>query len=491
LKKKANILKNLLLCLVLLSACSGKKLDKKDTHKPERKHVEVPFLEDGKLVALMSNNISSYYILKGQPRGFEYEMLKLFCKDNNLDLQVKVIQDFDYLLDSLVAGKGDIAAGNLTITKDRKARVDFTPEVLRTRQVLVQRLPDNYRKLSSKQRKARILNDALDLNGKTVHVNASSSFYGRLENYANENGIDLTIEKVSGDVGTDRLMRMVSEGDIDYTIADENMAKIHQDIYKNIDISVPISLSQSIAWAIPKGQNQLAALVEAWMEERKNSTRYNMIYNKYFGSKSQLRKKGNYLAIVEGQISPYDDLIKQYADNIEWDWLMLAALINKESTFNPSVESPFGAKGLMQVMPRTASQFGVDANYLFYPEANLQAGTRYLQWLDNYWLKILGDNDELQYFVLASYNAGQGHVLDAMRLAEKNGLDPHVWFDNVELMMLKKSEPAYYRDPVVKHGYVNGIQPVQYVTRILSYYSFYKAFQSGVTTETGLAVSAK
>ena len=471
-----NMLKILFIATLVGSSCNSDNHVAVDDDILPDSTASVPFLKDGKLVVLMSNNISSYYILKGQPRGFEYEMLKLFCKENNLVMEVKVMREFEFLLDSLAAGKGDLAAGNITITGERLQRVDFSPEILRTRQVLAQRLPDGYKKLSSKQRKARMVKDALDLRGKTVYVNGGSSFYERLVNLNVENGLNITIQPVQGEVGTDELIRMLADGEIDYTVVDENVARIHEGMYPNLDFSVPLSLSQSIAWAIPKGQKELYRLLDNWLKERKKSTRYNMIYNKYFGSKAQLRQRDNYLAVMGGQISQYDDLIQQYATYIEWDWLLLAALINKESKFNPGVESAFGAVGLMQVLPTTAARFGVAEQDLLNPEFNLQAGTRFLQWLDNYWYKRIQDTTQLHYFVLASYNVGPGHVLDAMRLAEKYGLNPHIWKDNVEVMLRNKSQPKYYTDEVVKYGYCNGIQPVVYVSKIMDYYAYYRAF---------------
>ena len=477
-----NILKFFLPLVMLLSACNTA-IDETDSDDfSEADSISVPFLKDGKLVVLMSNSIASYYIFKGQPRGFEYEMLKLFCKENGLELEVKVINDFDYLIDSLVAGKGDIAAGNLTITAKRRETVDFSPEVLRTRQVLVQRLPENYKKLSKRKIKDQLINDALELDGKTIYVNAGSSFYSRLVNYGVENGIELDVQTVSSDLGADELVDMVSSGEIDYTVVDENIARIHTTVYKNIDISVPLSLSQSIAWAIPKGHSELRNLLADWMEGRKKSTRYNMIYNKYFGSKSDLRVRENYVDIQNGKISPYDKLIQKHAEYIQWDWLLLAAMINKESKFNPNITSDFGAVGLMQVLPNTGKRFGVDSTLLRDPDLNIMAGTRFIQWLDNFWLKRLTDTTQIKYFVLASYNAGPGHVLDAQRLAEKYGLNPEKWHDNVEVMLKNKSQPEYYRDPVVKSGYCNGMQPVQYVQRVLVYYSFYKAFDNRKAT---------
>jgi len=450
----------------------------------EEETANVDMLKEGTLHVLMSNNLSSYYVLKGQPRGFEYEMLKLFCQENDFNLDVKIIKEFDYLLDSLESGMGDLAAGNITVTQSRKARVDFSPEIFRTRMVLVQRLPENKKKLSRAQIKARMVQDALELNGKTIYVNANSSFYERISNLIIENGLDINLQTVESGLGTDELIRMVAEQQIDYTVVDENVARIHLAFYDNIDISVPLSLSQSIAWAIPKGNEGLKNLLEKWVEERKNSSKFKAIYNKYFGSTSTLQSRENFIAISKGQISPYDELIKKHAARIEWDWLLVAALINKESKFNPDVVSPFGATGLMQLMPKTGARFGVSEELLTNPDLNIMAGTRFLMWLDKFWESRIYDPEERVNFVLASYNAGQGHVLDAMKLADKFGLDSQKWFDNVEVMMRNKSQPQYYQDPLVKSGYCNCIETVTFVRVVKQYYENYKTHMERLQVET-------
>lgn len=434
---------------------------------------EVNMLAEGVLHVLMSNNVSSYYIQQGQPRGFEYEMLRLFCQENKLTLDIKIIKDFEFLFDSLASGAGDLAAGNITITKERKERFNFTPEILRTRMVLIQRTPKGSKKLSKNQIIARMVKDPLELDGKTVYVNGASTFYDRLSNFAEENGLDINLQTVTSEIGTDELIRMVSTGEIDYTIADENVARIHKGLYNNIDISVAVSLSQSIAWAVPKGNETLQKQLTDWVNKRKNTTKYNAIYNKYFGKSTVVLGRENYAEIIDGQISPYDKLIQKHAKFIDWDWLLLAALINKESKFNPQAESRFGARGLMQIMPVTAERFGVSQELVTDPELNIRAGTRFLQWLDKFWSSRVSDPTERQKFVLASYNSGQGHVLDGQKLAVKYGLDPQKWDDNVELMMQNKTQPLYYQDDVVKHGYCNCVETVVFVKTVLRYYDYY------------------
>ena len=168
----------------------------------------------------------------------------------------------------------------------------------------------------------------------------------------------------------------------------------------------------------------------------------------------------------------YDDLIKQAADSIGWDWRLLAALIFRESKFNPKAKSWVGALGLMQLMPRTGRSYGV-SNF-FDPEENIMGGTKHLQWLENYWSDKVLDSLERRKFVLASYNVGQGHVLDAQNLAEKYSRNPTVWDDNVAYFLLQKSRAQYYKDPVVKRGYCRGEEPFNYVREIYNLFERYE-----------------
>ncbi|HOU31042.1 MAG TPA: transglycosylase SLT domain-containing protein, partial [Bacteroidales bacterium] len=164
----------------------------------------------------------------------------------------------------------------------------------------------------------------------------------------------------------------------------------------------------------------------------------------------------------------------RYSETINWDWRLLASLIYQESRFKSNAVSWAGAHGLMQVMPETGQRFGVDVTSS--PENNLRGGVLYLQHIQKYFEDKIPDEGERIKFVLAAYNAGIGNVLDAMRLAEKYGRNPLLWDDNVAYFLLKKSDPEYYNDPVVKHGYCRGSEPVNFVAEILARYSEYRNF---------------
>lgn len=442
-----------------------------------------PF-ESGELVVLVNNSFTSFFIYRGQPKGFEYEMLKYVCDEMGLKLKVKIIKDGDHILDSLRMGHGHIAAANLTISKDRMELVDFTEPVFSTRQMLVQKKPDNWRKMNPYTISKALIRDPLELEGKTVTVRKNTSYFQRLVNLMNETNTDLKIDTVPGDMETELLIEAVSNGEIDYTVADENMATIIGTFYGNVDIEMPLSLSQPIGWAVNKGNKVLYDSLNSWIDKNKGSMKYNWIYKKYFELKKgeQQLVKNEIPEVKEGAISPYDDIIRKHAGTIGWDWRFLAAQIRKESGFNPETVSWAGAKGLMQLMPTTASRYKL--NDPFNPEQNIMAGVKYLKWLEKFWEERVPDSLERSKFILASYNTGQGHVLDAVRLAEKYDKDPQKWEDNVETMLKKKSQKKYFDDPVVKHGYCRGIEPVTYVREILEYFELYKAFQD-VKDETG------
>jgi len=197
-----------------------------------------------------------------------------------------------------------------------------------------------------------------------------------------------------------------------------------------------------------------------------------LLHAKYFNNTwSSIIIKSDYYALNTGKVSQYDDMIREFSLSIKWDWRLLASLICQESHFNPNVESGSGAYGLMQLMPETGKNFDID--FTTSPKNNIRAGIRYINFLHSVFDTRITDDKERIRFILASYNAGPGHVIDAMKLAEKNGMNPQKW-DNVAIWLLKKSQPKYYNDIVVKNGYFCGTESVAFVSQILDRYEHYK-----------------
>lgn len=171
-------------------------------------------------------------------------------------------------------------------------------------------------------------------------------------------------------------------------------------------------------------------------------------------------------------ISEYDDIFRDEARRLGWDWRMLASVVWNESRFNNNVVSSQGARGLMQFMPRTAARFGLDGDEVLDPRKSIDAGVEYLLFLERRFVEIK-DRDERIKFVLAGYNAGPGHVRDAMALAKKYGDDPYVWDNNVAKWLLALQESKYYSDDVCKHGFFRGRYTVRYVQNVFKKYHEY------------------
>ncbi len=479
--KKLNILiPSLLSLLLFIHSCNQKKSTKSTDIEEVTADIDLPFYtqKKGVLTVLLDNSLTSYFIYQGKALGFEYEMLALFAKENDLRLELRIIGQVENILDSLMAGKGDLVAANLTISQERKNLFAFTESLFRTKQVLVQRLPDNIQKLTRDEIEHSLIRDRLDLKDKKVMIRKNSSYELMLTNLVAETGLNLLIEYSPSDVVTDQLIEMVSNKEIDYTICDLNKAEIFNAYYDNIDIKTPMSLSQPIAWAVNKESTELLAKLNSWIRKRSGSLEFNMINNKYFEMTKRKEKLilKEYDYVKEGKISDYDDLIKKYAASLNWDWRLLAAQIYSESKFDPNIKSWRGAVGLMQLMPKTALSYGIQGKELADPNNNIIAGTKHLAMLEAYWEKELSDSLEVVKFTLASYNVGQGHVEDAIRLAKKYDVDPTKWDNNISQMILNKSIPKYYNDPVVKYGYCRGREPVNYVKSILKNYELYSQF---------------
>lgn len=431
--------------------------------------------EDGKLRALTTFSGTSYFLYRGQPMGYEYELLQRFADHLGVDLEIHVSENIDSMLHELNHGNVDLVAHGLTITSDRMQQVNFSNYLYLTHQVLVQKKPDNWRTMKWSRLQSALVHDVIELIGDTVSVRMNSSYYQRLVNLSDEIGGKIFIDTLPGDLSTDEIIKMVVDGEIKYTVADNNLASINASYYPILDIDVPVSFSQRIGWAVRPGSEELLVAVNDWIGEMKDEVDYYVIYNKYFKNKRNFRKRieSDFYSLSNNSISKYDEIIQTHAERIGWDWRLLASLIYQESRFNPTAGSWAGATGLMQLMPATAKELKVKNRTN--ADESIRGGSTYL---DRLWSKFEAVEDSIQRlkFTMASYNCGLYHVKDAQRLAEKNSLDPETWDENVEEMVLQLSYPKYYNDPDVKYGYVRGIEPFTYVRQIFERYEHYRKF---------------
>lgn len=438
----------------------------------EVKHDLPAILEQGVLKATTDYNSTNYFVYRGQPMGFHLEMLKLFTQHIGVDLELFVSNDLQENFACLMAqNECDLIAMDLTVTRQRRNLLDFTEPHSQTRQVLIQRRPEDWYNMRSTEIEDQLIRSQLDLARKTIHVQKNTSFMVRLDNLMDEIGDTIYIVEVEEE--TEQLIERVANGEIEYTVSDEHVAMVNQTYYPNIDIQTPLSFSQNLSWAVRHDTPLLKEAIDEWMRKFKQTRQYANLYAKYFKNpRSSYMARSDYHSQGGGKISVFDDHFKRFAEIIGWDWRLIASLAFQESRFRNDAVSWAGAFGIMQLMPNTASMYNV--NYNSSPVDNIVAGIKYLRWIEDRLIKIIDDDEERIKFVLASYNVGIGHVLDARRLAEKYGKNPDVWKDNVDYYVLNKSKPKYYLDPLVRHGYARGSEPYHYVTEILERYEHYK-----------------
>lgn len=458
------------LILVILASYSCKSESNRSYSKRHVVDLE-QIKEQGKLIAITDYNSINYFIYRGQPMGYQYDLLRELAKHLDISLEIVVSNALEETFNCLRMGDCDLIAMNLTVTKERRKKFAFTTPHGQTRQVLVQRKPEGWEKMRESHIERELIRNQLDLENKKVYVQQNSAYYVRMLNLEEEIGDTIDIIDVPDDA--ENLIFQVAEGEIDYTVCDENVAMVHQTYYPNLDVKTAVSFPQNLAWAVNSGANDLRREINIWLTEYRKSTRYAVMYNKYFKNRRSAGiVKSEFFTLSSGKISEYDEYIKEYSQEIEWDWRLLASLIYQESRFEPTAKSWAGAFGLMQFMPTTARRFGISPNSPV--EQQIRAGTEFIKWLDQRFAEIISDPEERIKFILGAYNVGPGHIFDAITIAKKQGLDPEIWSGNVDESLLKKSDPRFYRSPDIKYGYARGRETYNYVHQVLERYEHYK-----------------
>lgn len=417
-------------------------------------------LSKGFLDVTTSYSSTDYYIYKGITKGYHYELAQNFADFLGVKLRiVEVNHDPDNAIRHLSEGKYDLIAINMTITPQRKKKVKFTNPLFETEEVLVQ------------NKRNGLIRQAAELNGKTVFIKKDGPYKRVLKHLRDSLRIHFKISEISGHT-SEEILHLVENGDIGYAVTDRNIAQALSASMPDIDYSITLREGVAVAWATHPGSNDLSDEINAWLAHCKQSGRLNMLYNRYFNHNQQNSHKSKYALIKKGDISPFDEQLKQASQALNWDWRLLAALVYNESKFDPEAESPVGAYGLMQVLPETANMF--DRSDYFTPDSNIYIGVQYLKYLDNLFSAYPIAPEEKLKFTIASYNVGAGHVKDAMRLAEKYGKNPYLWDNHVDFYLRYKTNPEFYLDPLSRNGYCNGQQAYDYVHKILDTYNNYK-----------------
>ena len=409
--------------------------------------------------ALVVYSKTFYFIDKGTQRGTAYEGLRLFEDELNKQLRSKheyvrfvfIPVRRDELIPALIEGRGDIAAAGLTITPERNKLVDFSDPILAPVSEIVVTGP-----------KSPAVASLDDLSSKEVFVRKSSSYYEHLEGLnaqlAQAGKPPVKLIPAPETLEDEDLLEMLNAGLVSFVAADQPIAQFWTRILPNITARTDLTINTGgeIAWMFRENSPKLRDAVNAFIKRHpaSDATR-GEILRKYLRSTKFVKNATSDQEMKKFRTTV--DFFKKYGDQYSFDYLMIAAQGYQESRLDQKAKSRVGAVGVMQVMPQTGRSLGVGDIRQLGP--NIHAGTKYISIIRNkYFANEPKDELNKDLFSFAAYNAGPTRIMRLRTLATERGLDPNVWFDNVELVVAEKV----------------GREPVTYVSNIYKYYIAYR-----------------
>ena len=414
----------------------------------------------------------TFYFLDGVvQRGLAYDAMKEFEIFVNRKLKTKTLKlrmmfipvATEQLIPALLAGAGDIVVANLTDISSRRQVVDFSTPLMTDVQEIVVSGP-----------KSPVISSLDDLSGQKVYVRQSSSYYESLQKLNKkflEQGVaPAVLVRVNRYLEDEDLLEMVNAGIIPLIVVDSHIASVWKDALDKLVLHEHVVLRQSgsMAWAMRKNSPRLKQTVDQFLARHRKGTLFgNIVFRRYLQSDRYVK---NPLSVEDvPQLQQAIAYFKKYAQRYDFDWPMIAAQAYQESHIDQSKRSHVGAVGVMQILPSTAADKNVAIKGLGRLENNIHAGVKYLRFITDRYLK----DEELDDFnrallAFAAYNVGPARLGRLRREAKAAGLDPNVWFDNVEIIAAKRV----------------GREPVQYVSNILKYWVTYELLlqQKSLTT---------
>lgn len=424
---------------------------------------DLPELLDRKLLRVITyRGPSNYYFDRGRLRGFEYELVRRFADAHRMRLDVVIAHSHEELRRLLLEGRGDLIAAGVPEGGFGEARFASTRTTDFIAPVVIGRQDEPP------------LRDARDLAGRRI-VLAPESPYRDLLAGLQEEGIPLEIVDADPDLDIEGTLFRVARGMYDLTVIGSQQVKAELGRQINLQVHFALTGPEPAAWVVRRGDTQLRAALNDYLAREFRKGYYNVLYSKYIENPQAPPADAGRLA--EQRLSPWDDIVHEYADRYGFDWRLIVAQMYQESRFNPEALSNAGASGLMQILPTTAEFMG--AGDINDPRQGIEAGIRYLDHLRSQFEEDLLLEDRT-WFTLAAYNAGPQRIQRARRLAAEMNLDQDRWFDNVEKAMMRLAVP-YTRDGEVVRDCRCG-QTVVYVRDIRTRYTNYVRLTQSLRT---------
>lgn len=459
----------LLLLIGMLSSCIQTRKERESEKVNYRKWSEI-IASDTLRVGTVTSP-TDFYFYRGEPFGLEYQKVSRFAEAHKLKLDIKVTGSRDSLMAWIKSGAIDLSITPFAMTSEISKSYDFAGIVDTIALVVVQN-----------KSITPLLRQVGDLDGKSIYVSSNSPAEMRLEQIIAEAALDSLHILPVDSLGDVDLIKSVADGDsIRYAAVDTRLAGLFERHHPTLDTELRISVPLRYSWMLHKGNQSLTEQISRFFSSSSNEEEegdpdrlLTMESGNYFKG---LRSPFPTPTIRQGAISPYDEIFMQEAKRLGWHWTYLAAIAFTESRFIPDIVARSGARGLMGVMPATGRAYGVSKDQLLDPLTAVRVAVNCLRDNEKSFSNIR-DIHERECFTLAAYNAGYGHVLDAMRLARKYSAPDSVWDGGVREYLLLKSTPKYFNDPVVKYGYVRGSETVKYVDNIMQLSALYQGAKS-------------
>ncbi len=403
-------------------------------------------------------NRTYYFIDKGVQRGTIYEAMKLFEEELNASLKatklrvhvVFIPMSRDELLKAVVDGRADVAAAALTVTPERQKIVDFSNPTSEMIDQLVVTGPG-----------APAIASLDDLSGKEVFIRKSSAYFESLQRLnaqlRGKGKPEVVVKPAPETLEDDDVLEMVNAGLAKITVVDSNIARFWVQVFKNISVREDVALDRGghLGVAMRKNSPKLMAATNAFIKRNGPRTTFgNMVKRRYLVNAQYVKS-----ATTEAEMKRFDSMVatfRKYGEQYDLDWLLMMAQGFQESGLSQDRKSPVGAVGVMQVMPETGKDLKVGDIHTLEP--NIHAGVKYVRFMiDEYFKDEPMTPLNKALFAFASYNAGPARIRQLRQVAARRGLDPNVWFNNVERIVSERI----------------GRETVQYVSNIYKYYVAY------------------
>jgi membrane-bound lytic murein transglycosylase MltF len=410
--------------------------------------------EDGVLRVITRNSPTTYYQDRNGETGFEYELAEQFAKRLGVRLELETANTIDELFARLNAPDGpDLAAAGLVESAARQSQARFSRGYLDVTLQVV------YRNGQPRPTKPE------QLVGKRITVIKGSIQAERLAELKQRlPGLNYS---ESDEVEIADLLGMVDEGQIDLTLVGSNELAMSQFGYPNVRVAFDLDSDRHLAWAVPLGKDDsLLKEINAFIARAQQDKTLQQLKERYYGHIEVLGYVGTvtFGKHLQQRLPRYEQHFRKAAEQYKIDWRLLAAIGYQESMWQPDAVSKTGVRGLMMLTQRTATAMGV-ANRLD-ARQSIQGGARYFTEVHAALPDSIKEPDR-SWFALAAYNVGGGHLEDARKLAQAEGLNPNKWL-HVKKMLPRLSQKQWYRK--TRYGYARGGEPVHFVNNIRRYY---------------------